>query len=122
METEARVVDDPVEGPLRVLDTLGDPVHVGALGQIGRDDLDVDAVDGVQFGRDRFEARRVAGYEDEIHAAAGELTREGVTDAGRATRDESRNHEPKGTPPRDWLPKRRASSATGCGPRTRGVR
>ena len=62
---------EPLDRTRRVLEACGDAHDVGAVGQVGRDDLNVDAVHLGEFGGGLPQAGLVAGDQDEVGAPRG---------------------------------------------------
>ena len=73
LEAEAGVVDEEVDRSLAVGQARLDQGQLVAVDEVGDEHLDRDAVGGAQLGGDGLEALGVAGDEDEVVAAGGEL-------------------------------------------------
>src|SRR5262245_17250729 len=71
------VVDDQVDRAGRVRDAVDGELKPVLGGQVGADDVDVDAVLGAEVGGHRLKAFDVPGHQREVPPAAGELAREG---------------------------------------------
>ncbi len=88
-----RVVDEDVDGALRVIEPSlhgGDTV-VGH--QVGRERLDRDPIAGPELARERVEARAVARDQHQVMTATGERGGERAPDARGGTGDERGGHE-----------------------------
>ena len=75
-------------GRVRVGEPRLDPGQVGAVGQVGGQHLDLDAVGGAQLGGGLLQPVLVAGDQDQVVAAGRELAGEAVADAGGGAGDE----------------------------------
>ena len=93
LEAVAGVVDDEVHRACLVGDPVRHALQLVALGDVRDEDLAARAVQVPQVVGDLLQPVAVAGDQDEVVAAAGQLTDEGQADAGGRAGDECGCHE-----------------------------
>jgi hypothetical protein len=89
LEAEARVVDQEIHRAGGLGEPRLDAGQVGAVGQVGGQHLDLDAMGGTQLGGGLLQPFGVARDQHQVVAAGRELLGEGVTDACRGAGHES---------------------------------
>ena len=88
LQPEAGIVDQQVDRPLAVGEASLDAGQVVAVDEVGDQHLDLDLVGAAQLVGDLLEPAAVAGDEDEVVPAGGELAGVLVADPGRRAGDE----------------------------------
>ena len=94
LEPEAGVVDEQVDRAVAVGEPRLDAGQVVAVDEVGDQDLDLDLVGAAQLVGHLLEAGGVAGDEDQVVAARGQLDGVLVADAGRGAGDKGSAHAP----------------------------
>jgi len=102
-EAEARVVDQQPHGVgLDPAQPLGHRLHLVAVREVSRENLDLHAGRRAQLRGQRLQPRRVPRHQHEVVPRRRQLPGELQAQAGGRARDESRTHDPSlGPGPRD---------------------
>jgi hypothetical protein len=88
---EPRVIDKEVDGPRIVAQTVGHPLNLFPVGQIGGEHFHVYPIPLAKSNRYRVESADVPGDKDKPVPFGGEAPREGVPDPrGRPSHERSR--------------------------------
>jgi hypothetical protein len=118
-DPESGVVDEEVDGMLRVGQPCSHAIRVVPVREIGHQDLDGGlplAAESSQLGGHRIQPRRVAGDQNDVVPSGRQLARELGSDAGCAARDQSRTHGRYDTVQRSTVP-----AAGGIAPTRKGL-
>lgn len=109
VEAEPGVVDEHLNGPLRIGETGCHGVEPRVVGEVGHEHLDLDAARDAQGAGEPTERRFVARDQHQVGAAGGELPRELRSEARARSGDECRlRHAARGptrAEPHTWTPR-----------------